>query len=115
MKKSIFLIAIVALLALAGFVIRGSTVFSGPVTVPSVAGTLTLPEGTVFKITGNQKITRIVPVTPGRFIVLYHASTDTLVDGLNLKLAGNFNGTADDVINLVGVDTVWAEISRAAN
>lgn len=88
----------------------------------SLAGavTTTVPSGTVFKFTGTAKCTRLLGGSTGRIVILSTTSTDTLVDGVNLKLAGNFNGTADDVITLVygvggAADTSWYEISRAVN
>jgi hypothetical protein len=38
-----------------------------------------------------------------------------VVDGENLKLAGNFEATADDVLTLVSDGTNWFEVARAVN
>ena len=38
-----------------------------------------------------------------------------MTDGSNLKLAGNFVTTADDVITLVCDGTNWFEMSRSVN
>lgn len=79
--------------------------------------TLTIPNGTYFYLTGTAKILRIQPVAQGRLLILYHSTTDTLVDGGNLVLNGNFNATAGDIIQLIGdaAGTNWVEISRSAN
>lgn len=94
-----------------------------PVTVASAAGSVTLPDGYVIYVTGTGSITRLTAsadgLTPGRVVILRHATTDTLVDGVNLKLAGDFAGTADDVLvlcySITGTDTFWTEISRSVN
>lgn len=78
-------------------------------------------KGVTIKLTGTAKITRIQPTFAGRFVVLNTTSTDTLVDGANLKLAGNFNGTADDCIGLVYsitgaiADSAYTEVFRSLN
>ena len=106
----------------------GSTYLGTQVLAGAV--TLTIPDqGTVFSLTGTASITRIVPptypelapVTVSRVIILCTTSTDTLVDGGNLKLAGNFPGTASDVITLIynisgaAADTFYTEVSRSVN
>ncbi len=93
---------------------RGVTQF--PVKTLAGAENLLIPYGTVFKLTGTAKMTRIQPSAySGRIVFLETTSTDTLIDGVNLKLAGNFNGTADDIITLVAIDTFWVEVSRSVN
>lgn len=100
--------------------LTGNTIYT-PTTVASAAGSVTLPAGTVIWVTGTASITRLATSTAGRIVYLFHATTDTLVDGGNLKLAGNFNGTADDCLTLMygasgaAADTFWTEISRAVN
>lgn len=79
------------------------------------ATTLTIPKGSTFALTGTANCTRILAGTPGRLVTFICASTETLTDGVNLKLAGNFSGTADDVIQLVAQDTFWVEVGRSAN
>ena len=89
-----------------------------PDSIASATGALTLPAGRIFYLSGTLKITRLLGGTVGQIVTLISLSTDTLVDGVNLKLAGNFNGTADDAITLIyGAenDTSWYEISRSAN
>lgn len=80
----------------------------------------TLPAGTFIYLSGNGKITRLIPPSlRGRLVYFVCSGTDTLVDGVNLKLAGDFNGTSADVIGLYYAplerDTSWYEISRSVN
>ncbi len=88
-------------------------------TAANVSNRLTLPKGTFFTFSGSTRVTSIVPSgIQGRVVTFYNPAAtylDTLVDGGNLKLASNFNGTADDMITLVQVDTFWVELSRSAN
>ena len=78
--------------------------------------TITLPlYGDTFSITGTTTITSIVAATTGRKVTLIFAGILTLTDGSNLKLAGNFVTTADDVITLVSDGTNWVEQSRSVN
>lgn len=73
--------------------------------------------GNSYRITGTLKCDSIVPAgaDSGRVIVLYSVTTDTVLDGKNLKLAGDFNGTADDMLVLKSIGTSWVEVSRSAN
>lgn len=99
--------------------VAGTTTLT-PVSIAS-ATTLQLTAGTIFYVSGTAKITRILPVSAtayGTKVTLVSVSTDSLIDGGNLKLAGNFNGTADDVITLIygaQADTFFYEESRAIN
>lgn len=77
--------------------------------------TLNLPAGTLFLMSTATHIDSINPGVSGRVVFIETTTTDTLVDGKNLKLAGDFNGTADDVIQLVCINSVWYEVSRSAN
>lgn len=98
-------------------IVTGST-YEVPQTVAGTAGALTLPSyGTTFLITGTAKQTSIVTsvAQAGRRVTLILASTDTLVDGGNLKIAGDLNGTADDVIELSSDGTNWFQVSRSVN
>lgn len=97
-------------------------IFTPGATVASAAGEITLPTtGTLIQVTGTAKITRILAGTQGRIVILHHATTDTLVDGVNLRLAGDFEATANDVLALcygitgVAADTFWTELYRSAN
>jgi hypothetical protein len=94
----------------------GSTYFT-PVALTATAGAQVLPKGTLFTVAGILKQTSITTsaADAGRIIILITASTDTLVDGSNLKLAGDFPGTANDVLVLIGDGTSWFEVCRSAN
>ena len=48
-------------------------------------------------------------------VVLISQANLTLTDGSNLKIAGNFVGTADDTITLICDGTNWFEVSRSVN
>lgn len=80
------------------------------------AATVTLPPlGELFRITGTTGISSIASSWNGRRITLRFASTPTVTDGSNLKLAGNLAATADDTITLVCDGTNWFEVGRAIN
>ena len=82
--------------------------------VASVAGAITLGEdGNYFDITGTNAITSITAKTAGTVVVLQFDSTASLVDGSNLKLAGNFTGAAESQIMLSSDGTNWFEVSRS--
>jgi hypothetical protein len=114
----------------AGVTVSGSSSFQGagklnlqqPTTVVfdttsvAVADSMTLPVlSNVINFTGTGKATYIQPTTNGRIIWCISTTTDTLVDGSNLKLAGNFNGTANDIITLIYWAGNYYEICRAVN
>jgi hypothetical protein len=81
--------------------------------VASVAGAITLgDDGNYFDITGTNAITSITAKTAGTEVTLQFDSTASLVDGSNLKLAGNFTGAAEAQITLVSDGTNWFEVSR---
>lgn len=90
-------------------------------TVASVAGAITLPntgsgDMPMFYISGTNTITSIVATGwAGKTVRLIFLSTAGLTDGSNLKLTGNFAGTADDQVVLSCDGTNWYEASRAAN
>lgn len=73
--------------------------------------------GNVFHITGTTNITSIASAdsVSGRVLYLIFDGILTFTDGNNLKLAGNFVTTADDVICLVCDGTNWFEVSRSIN
>lgn len=82
--------------------------------VASVAGAITLgDDGNYFDITGTNAITSITAKTAGTVVTLQFDSTASLVDGSNLKLAGNFQGAAESQITLVSDGTNWFEVSRS--
>ena len=99
---------------------HGGTVASyGDPPPPSItaAATITLLQGhDVFIITGNTGITSITaPGFSGRTVRLVFTGTPTVTDGSNLKLAGNFVATADDVLTLTCDGTNWYEVARSTN
>jgi hypothetical protein len=82
--------------------------------VASAAGTITLgDDGNYFDITGTAAITSITAKAAGTIVVLQFDSTASLVDGSNLKLAGNFTGAAESQIMLISDGTNWFEVSRS--
>lgn len=82
--------------------------------VASAAGAITLgDDGNYFDITGTAAITSITAKTAGTVVTLQFDSTASLVDGSNLKLAGNFTGAAESQITLVSDGTNWFEVSRS--
>ena len=87
--------------------------------VVGVAGavTLTLPLlGQIFLVSGSLTTTSITATgNAGRMVVLISQANLTLTDGSNLKIAGNFVGTADDTITLICDGTNWFEVSRSVN
>jgi len=81
--------------------------------VASAAGAITLgDDGNYFDITGTAAITSITAKTAGTVVILQFDSTASLVDGSNLKLAGNFTGAAESQIALVSDGTNWFEVCR---
>ena len=87
--------------------------------IPAVASTaaLTLPTGPkTHTITGTDNITSIVTTGhTGETHTLIFGDILTFTDGSNLKLAGDFVTTADDVITIFCDGTNWFEISRSVN
>jgi hypothetical protein len=81
------------------------------------AVTLTLPLlGQIFLVSGSLTTTSITATgNAGRMVVLISQSNLTLTDGSNLKIAGNFVGTADDTITLICDGTNWFEVARSVN
>jgi len=71
-------------------------------------------DGNVFHVTGTTAITSIATLIEGPLILIFDGAL-TFTDGNNLKLAGNFSTSADDVIHLFGDGTNYYEISRSAN
>lgn len=79
------------------------------------ANTITLPEGDLIEVTGTTEIKKITASTAGRVVFLKMKESVKFVDGENLKLAGNFEATADDILQLVCDGTNWYEVGRNAN
>jgi hypothetical protein len=85
--------------------------------IPSAA-TVTLPRSSnnTYSITGTTGITSITATGwDGETVTLIFSDTLTVTDGSNLKLAGNFSATDDDVLVLVCDGTDWYEVSRSNN
>jgi pectate lyase-like protein len=80
------------------------------------AGTITLPaHASFFNITGTTGITSITASWPSRNVQLKFAGILTVTDGSNLKLAGNFTTSADDMLELVCDGVNWYELGRSVN
>lgn len=81
------------------------------------ATALVLGTGNAFHISGTTTVTSIDATSSitGRQVVLVFDGVLTFTDGSNLKLAGNFVTTADDVITLIYDGTAWNEIARSVN
>lgn len=88
----------------------------GPPSVASAAA-LTLPRGAdAVTVTGTTGITSIPAAGNARRTVqLIFAAALTVTDGSNLKLAGNFTTTADDVLTLYCDGANWFEVARSVN
>lgn len=72
-------------------------------------------KGTVFTVTGTTGINSFTGSGPARVITLVFADVLTLTDGSNLKLAGNFTTSADDILMGMWDGINFYEISRSAN
>lgn len=91
--------------------------------IPSAASAtdLVLGVGDVFLITGATQIESIKDdsvggeQSVGRRITLIFESNPVVVDGNNLKMAGNFSTSADDTLTLQNDGTNWFEVARSAN
>ena len=91
--------------------------YSNLVSIAGTAGAMTFTKGTAFLVSGTTKQTSITTTAAesGRLLILVMVTTDSLTDGGNLKLAGDFNGTANDVIWLIGDGVNFYEIFRSIN
>ena len=119
MKRNLILIVLLAAIALVAtsLVMTQAKPFFAVFKSPDIASAATISlRGVNFaQITGTAQIDSISGGISGQVVYLSHASTDTLLDGKNLKLAGNFPGTAADVLVLICDGTNWFEIDRSAN
>lgn len=115
LKLSVLLVAI--LLVATTIVLAQGTTYLKLFKSPDIASAATISlRGVNFaEITGTVQIDSISGGVKGQIVYLTHASTDTLLDGKNLKLAGNFPGTAGDVLVLIYNGTYWFEVDRSAN
>lgn len=88
------------------------------VLLPTIASASTiappLNEG-VFLVSGTTNIDTITASFNGARLTLVFSGILTVNDASNLKLAGNFTTSADDVLNLVCNGTNWYEVSRSTN
>jgi len=83
--------------------------------VPSADPLLIPAIGRSFHVTGNFDFANIAYPFADRVITLRFASSVGVLDGGNLRLAGNFTATPDDTLTLIGDGTNWIEMSRSAN
>lgn len=89
-----------------------------PVVTVVAAATITLPRtyGDTYFISGATGITSITATRQeGRTVRLIFLGAPTVTDGSNLKMAGNFVATADDVLTMTCDGTNWYECSRSVN
>lgn len=98
---------------------EGMTVLPGAFTpMPAVidvasAGTVTLPFGELFHITGTTNITTLNTcdaTNARRVVTLIFDGILDFSDGNNLKLSGTFTTSADDVIKLVCDGANWYQV-----
>jgi hypothetical protein len=103
---------------------RDLVVSSSAYGIPAIvsASTIKVPNGSdeFFVLTGTNSVTSITALRPKRRITLIltdTASTAVLVDGSNLKLAGDFGGVgwAYSTITLVCDGVTWIELCRSKN
>lgn len=93
--------------------IDGTSLYKATPNVAS-AGTLALPVGNGFHITGTTDITTLNPcdaTNDGRLVTLIFDDILTLTDGNNLKLAENFVTTTDDAIQLYCDGSNWFQVA----
>lgn len=87
--------------------------------IPEVTAAATITLSTaqnVFRISGTTGITSINTAGhAGHQVTLIFASTPTVTDGSNLRLAGSFTATANDTLTLVCDGSDWYETSRSIN
>lgn len=82
------------------------------------AATVTVSNLPLITISGTADITSVTAGSVGQQVTLLFsgiAATNGVVDGSNLKLAGNFLYTADDTLTLISNGTNWYEIARSVN
>jgi hypothetical protein len=89
-----------------------------PFATVASSATIVLPRSynNAYLITGTTGITSVTATGwDGEIVTLLFNNTLTVTDGSNLKLAGNFSATADDVLRLLCDGTNWYEVSRSNN
>ena len=98
--------------------VAGSLTYFDSVNVASVAGTMVLPAGNLFHITGMNAITAMDTcdaTNDGRQVKLIFDAVLTFTDGNNLLLDGDFVTAASDSIKLTCDGTNWNEDGRSQN
>lgn len=74
------------------------------------------PHDVFIALSGSSTINTITQTYAGHSVKFRINTTAAMADGAgNLKLAGAFTGTADDMIQLISDGTNWLEVSRSAN
>lgn len=102
----------------AGTIYYGNTARRRVQALGVAAGVGSVSDADFYTYSGNADITSINATWPGHEIMILfsgNAATNGVVDGGNLRLAGNFAYTANDTIKLYCDGTNWYEISRSAN
>jgi hypothetical protein len=102
---------------------QSSSLFNGTISdarsAPSVAAatTTTLPYGErlVTITAGAGSITSITAQERGAVVTLLFGTAVSMVDGSNLKLAGNFSATSGDTLSLISDGPNWVETGRSDN
>ena len=104
----------------AGIIVKDNISNRTGIELLTPAATLTLynayqSDDRFYKFYTGVNITSIVATRPNHEVTFIFTGVCTVIDGSNLKLNGNFSGTADDVLKLVCDGTDWFEVSRSAN
>lgn len=96
---------------------RGNILPAGYSLNLAAAATITLPAvvDTVNLFLGASPVGTIAASWRDRLVTLKFAGAITITDGSNLKLNGDFVGTADDCLTLRSDGTNWHEVARSAN
>jgi hypothetical protein len=86
-------------------------------TAVASATAMPVPTGRVFHVTGTTTLTSVLATNfqSGVVVTLIFDGILTVTDGSNLKLAGDFVTTADDVLTLAYDGSNWFEVSRSVN
>jgi hypothetical protein len=92
-----------------------STATAGSYGTVASAANIDVSTYSVVEVTGTTNITSVTAGSAGRRVSIIFRGILTFTDGSNLKLAGNFVTSADDVITLVSDGTNWHEAGRSAN
>ena len=98
--------------------VKADKAFGQTIVTTASATNITLGNGNIIQVTGTTNIDSISVSSPqvtGSVIYLEFAGILTVGDAQNLKLAGAFTSSADDVLTLVRIANVFYEVSRSAN